>query len=148
QAEVNMRKAYAKLEEEQQHTKDALAREKESFQQVRAVVDRFIEVTEEELQEKPELQGLRRKLLGAALAYYQLFIEQRSDDPTLHVHLAASHLHMAKILDAIGSPADARVAIDNARQLTQQTLLRKKSAAPELQGILFAIFNTARMLRG
>ena len=42
----------------------------------------MIQIAEEELADNPYLESLRKRLLEAALAYYQEFIEQRRDDPT------------------------------------------------------------------
>src|SRR5262249_1567674 len=105
------RQAFEQLAAGQARTKAAFdaeaaqrARAEASFRQAREIVDFFTEVSEEALADKPELQGLRRKLLGAALEYYRDFIEQRRDDPSLQSQLAASHLRVATILDEIGSP--------------------------------------------
>src|SRR5262249_17231665 len=51
------------------------------FQLARRAADDLIELAEEELADKPHLEGARRRLLMAALAYYEELIEQRRDDP-------------------------------------------------------------------
>lgn len=98
---------------------EAEARERDraekSFRQARDAVDRFTEMSEEELADKVDFQGLRRKFLQASLAYYQDFIKQREDDPSLHAELAASHLRVANILDEIGSKSEALAAMERAR---------------------------------
>jgi serine/threonine protein kinase len=106
---------------EQWKTKAALeaearqrAKAEKSFQQARQVVDFFTEVSEEHLADKPEMQGLRRKLLEVALEYYQDFIDQRSDDPSLRAELAASHLRVATILEEIGSRSEALATLERA----------------------------------
>lgn len=53
------------------------------YKDARQVVDLLIQVSEDELDDKPPLTGLRRKLLEAALVSYQRFIEQHPDDPEL-----------------------------------------------------------------
>lgn len=103
------------------------ARAEKSFQQARHAVDEFTELSEDELADKLELQGLRRKLLQTALAYYQDFIEQRKDDPSLRAELAASHLRVANILDEIGSKAEALAAMERAKRI-QEKLPRESSA--------------------
>ncbi len=85
-----------------------------SFRQARQVVDFFTELCEEHLADKPEMQGLRRRMLDAALEYYQDFIDQQSDDPSLRAELAASHLRVATILDEIGSRSEALAALERA----------------------------------
>jgi hypothetical protein len=91
----------------QEHTKtlNALVRERqkakeaeESFHQARRAVDFFIQISEKELGDKPYFESVRRKLLEAALVYYQEFIDQRADDPSLQADLAASHARVSKIL--------------------------------------------------
>lgn len=98
---------------------EAEARERDraekSFRQARDAVDRFTEMSEEELADKLDFQGLRRKFLQASLAYYQDFINQREDDASLHAELAASYLRVANILDEIGSKSEARAAMERAR---------------------------------
>jgi serine/threonine protein kinase len=144
----------SRLAEEQERTKaayeaeaDQRARAEKSFRQARQVVDFFTDVSEEELRDKPELQGLRRKLLEAALEYYQDFIEQSHDDPSLQAQLAVSHLRMATILDEIGSRADALAAIERAR-LLQEKLVHNRPQAPEFQRGLFSIYSRLGALRG
>jgi serine/threonine protein kinase len=97
-----------------------LARAEYSFRQAREVVDLFTELSEEQLADKPELQRLRRRLLGVALEYYQDFIEQRRDDPSLRADLAATYLRMATILDETGSRKETLEALERARQLHEK----------------------------
>ncbi len=95
----------AVLAHEHAETKAAYEREQvkareaeESFQQARKVVDELMELSEQELANIPPLQGLRRRVLERALAYYHGFIVQRGDDPTLRKELAASHDRVNKLL--------------------------------------------------
>jgi tetratricopeptide (TPR) repeat protein len=147
-------RALNQLAAEQARTKAALdseaeqrARAEMSFRQARQVVDFFTEASEEELADKPELQGLRRTLLAAALQYYQKFIDQCRDDPSLQTQLAASHLRVATILDQIGSRADALAALERARQI-QEKLVHNRPTTQEFQWGLFAIYNRLGSLRG
>jgi hypothetical protein len=50
------------------------------FQLAKQSVDEMIQLAQEDLIDKPHLEGLRKRLLEAALAYYQKFIELRRDD--------------------------------------------------------------------
>jgi hypothetical protein len=108
---------------EQRKTQDAFesearqrARAERSFRQARQVVDRFTELGVEQQADNPELQGLRRRLLTMALEYYEDFIDQSRDDPSLQAELAASHLRAITILDQIGSAGDTQAALDRARR--------------------------------
>jgi serine/threonine protein kinase len=119
--------AYEQLAAEQKKTQaayEAEARERDraekSFRQARQAVDFFAVLAEEELADKPELQGLRRKLLQTCLDYYQDFIVQSGDDPATQSDLAASHLRMANILDAIGKKDEAQAAAVRASQIEEK----------------------------
>jgi len=134
------KKAY-KAEAEQRERAEA------SFRQARKAVDFLTQVTAADLAERPELQGVRRKLLEAALEYYQDFIEQQRDDPSLQADLAASHFRVATILDEIGSPADALVAMEQALQI-QKKLVRAHPSDLEYRKALSSIYFNLDLLRG
>jgi hypothetical protein len=68
------------------------------FQLARRSVDEMIRLANEELTDNPGQQTLRRRLLEAALAYYQEFIEQRRDDPDAQAELAATRDQVKAIL--------------------------------------------------
>jgi serine/threonine protein kinase len=111
----------ALIAREQQKTKAAYEAERRqrdraesSFQQARRFVDYVTQLGNEYLADKPELKEFRRRLLEEALQYYQDFIRQCEDDPSLRVKLKYSHLNVAQILDAIGSPEDVMAALDRA----------------------------------
>jgi serine/threonine protein kinase len=55
----------------------------ERFRLHKKSVDEMIQISEEELADKPHLEGLRKRLLESALVYYQEFIKQRGDDAEL-----------------------------------------------------------------
>ena len=89
-----------------ERTKTALAQEQiraeeaqTRFRQARQAVDLLIEVSEEELADKPPLQGVRKRLLEAAMVYYQDFIAQPGDDPSRQAELIAVEKRLKKILD-------------------------------------------------
>ncbi|HUY91676.1 MAG TPA: serine/threonine-protein kinase [Pirellulales bacterium] len=146
--------AYDQLSAEQQRTRaafDAEAKQRanaeKSFRQARQIVDFFIEVGEQELADKPELQDLRRVLLASALDYYQDFIEQARDDSSLQSQLSQTHLHVASILEEIGTQAEALAALERARQL-QERLVRSHPTAPEFQRGLRTVYRRFGALRG
>jgi serine/threonine protein kinase len=70
----------------------------ESFDQARRAVDQFAQISEAELAGKPHLEGLRKRLLETALAYYEEFIEQRRHDPGALAKLSAAQERVRKIL--------------------------------------------------
>jgi serine/threonine protein kinase len=76
---------------------------KESFRQAREAVDQFTRISEEELASIhiPEVERLRRRLLEVSLGYYQSFIDQRGDDPTLQAELITSRADVKRILNEL-----------------------------------------------
>jgi serine/threonine protein kinase len=69
----------------------------ESFRQARDAVRLFEQISEEELAGHPDTR-LRRRLLEAALGYYQTFLDQRHDDPSIQEDLVASRARVKNIL--------------------------------------------------
>lgn len=94
----------------------------ESFQQARQAIDTFTQFSEDELASKPSLHQLRRKLLETSLAYYQSFLAQRRDDPTLSKELQATSERVAQIIDEL--------ALED--ELAPLTLLANPSVQREL----------------
>ncbi|HEY1784386.1 MAG TPA: protein kinase [Pirellulales bacterium] len=122
-------------------------RAEEGVRRARQIVDFFTEVSEEELADRVELQGLRRMLLAAALDYYEDFIEQAGDDPSLQSQLASSHLRVASILDEIGSKNEALAALEKAKQI-QEKLARSQPSAAIWQAGLTSIYRRLDAMRG
>ena len=79
---------------ERQRALEAEAR----FRLARQSVDELIQVSEEELAHRPGMEGLRRRLLASALAYYQEFIEQRRNDPDAQAELRDTTRRVEDIL--------------------------------------------------
>jgi serine/threonine protein kinase len=77
-------------------------RARENFRQARQTVDFLMQISEEELSEQPSMRGVRRKLLEAALIYYQVFIDhidQNQDDRSLQTDLELSRDRVRRILN-------------------------------------------------
>jgi serine/threonine protein kinase len=70
----------------------------ERFRLHRQSVDDMIQIAEQELADKPQLDGLRKRLLESALVYYQEFIKQRHDDPDAQADLVRTQERVKKIL--------------------------------------------------
>jgi serine/threonine protein kinase len=116
------------ITEANDRTKAALAQEQlraeeaeKSFRQAREAVNLLIEVSEEELADKPPLQNVRKRLLETALVYYQDFVAQRRDNPSGQAELIAVQQRLKKVLDdlsklegagQLGLLADPRVQAD------------------------------------
>jgi serine/threonine protein kinase len=69
----------------------------ERFRLHRQSVDDMIQISEQELADKPQFDGLRRRLLESALVYYQGFIKQRQD-PDAQADLVRTQERVKKIL--------------------------------------------------
>ncbi len=64
----------------------------------RRAVDELIGVSEEELAHRPGMEGLRKRVLASALAYYQEFAEQRRSDPGAQTELRDTTQRIEAIL--------------------------------------------------
>jgi tetratricopeptide (TPR) repeat protein len=99
------------------------ARAEAHFAKARAAVDELLtQVSESQLASVPGLQPLRRDLLGSALAYYEDFVRQRGDDPSLKAGLAAAQLRLARIQRELGEEAKARNTLQAAIALHEAAL--------------------------
>ena len=69
------------------------------FAQARKAVDLLIEVSENDLADKPPLQPLQRRLLETALVYYQDFIAQHHGNAASEAELVSVQRRLKKVLD-------------------------------------------------
>ena len=149
------RQAYEEVARKQAETLAALNQEawqralaEQSFRQAREILDSFVQASIEDLAEEETDHDIRQALLLASLPYYQRFIEQTRDNPPLQTELAASHLRVAKILDAIGSTPECRAALENVLE-TQERLVRERPHDEALRRGLFSMyFRLGAMRRG
>jgi serine/threonine protein kinase len=98
------------LQQEKKNTEIAYQNEKKRKEEAeqhlkiaRNAVDEMIQVSEEELLDKPGMGELRNRLLFSALKYYQQFIEQSEDDPRAQAELAATKERVEKILNDLAA---------------------------------------------
>jgi hypothetical protein len=90
---------------EQRKAEEAYRRERQRaaladarFRLARRSVDEMFRVSEEELADRPGLEGLRKRLLWSVLAYYQEFLEQRQGDAEAQADLREAKQRVEKIL--------------------------------------------------
>jgi serine/threonine protein kinase len=90
---------------EQRNAEEAYRRERQRaeeaesrFRLARRSVDEMFRISQEELADRPGLEGLRRRLLWSVLAYYQEFLEQRRDDPAARADLLDAKQRVETIL--------------------------------------------------
>jgi serine/threonine protein kinase len=109
-------------------TRAALNQSEKSLGQAVATVDDFLTlVGEETLLNEPSMQPLQRRLLAKARDYYQEFLSQRGDDPTIRDKVAMAHFRVGVVTEKIESPEQAMESYDRARQMQEELV----SAHPE-----------------
>jgi serine/threonine protein kinase len=91
---TEQQRAEAAYQRERQRAEQAEAR----FRLARRSVDELIQVSEEELADRPGMEGVRKRLLRSALAYYQEFIDERRDDLDAQIQLLDTKRRVEKIL--------------------------------------------------
>src|SRR5262249_54300506 len=68
------------------------AQAEESFRRAHRAVNLFCpRVSEGRMRDTPGLQPVRKELLESALAYYEQFLREHAQDPTLHEELADTY---------------------------------------------------------
>jgi serine/threonine protein kinase len=112
----NAEEAYRR---ERQRAEEAEAR----FRLARRSVDEMFRISQEELADRPGLEGARKRLLWSVLAYYQEFLEQRRDDVEARADLLEAKRRVEKIL------ADLAVL----RAASQLYLLRQPGVLNDLR---------------
>jgi tetratricopeptide (TPR) repeat protein len=109
------------------------ARAEANFARARAAVDDYLnQISESQLKSVPGLQPLRRDLLRSALRFYEDFVKERGDDPTLIAGLAAAQLRLAKIQHEIGVEPQAQDTLRQAIKL-YETASRNRPDDPGLR---------------
>jgi len=80
------------------------AKAEANFRQARCLADSLVEWSDEAMSNKPEFLETRRKLLEAALTYYQDFIAQQDDETALQAEVEDARkraMHLREELSAI-----------------------------------------------
>ena len=87
-----------------------------------AVQDYFVTISEERILKQHGMQDLRNSLLQQALDYYQQFLDQRGEDPSLKREVAEAHYLAGRIIQTIDSPEKAMDHFLAARDMQAQLL--------------------------
>jgi serine/threonine protein kinase/Tfp pilus assembly protein PilF len=125
----------ARQEAEEGKAREAKLREQAEInfgKAMAAVDDYFTHVSENRLLQVPGLKGLRKDLLLSALKFYQDFLKDRANDPTVRTGLAGAWLRVGKIRSELGEWKEARPAYEQAFRLYGE-LLRAKPTDVEIQ---------------
>ena len=111
----------------------AIAAEKraeENFQIAREAVDKYLErVSDSPALKARGLETLRLQLLGTAKEFYEGFVRQRADDPSLRGDLGDAQISLANIHRLVAATDQAEAAGIKARELFEG-LVRENPAEP------------------
>jgi tetratricopeptide (TPR) repeat protein len=119
------------------------ARAEASFHQARAAVDKyFTTVSESRLLNVPGLQPLRKELLELAQTYYQDFLRQRGDDPSVRAEAATSYFRVSWITQTVGRLDDSLPPLKRAIALYTQ-LVRDHPDVVEYRRNLATVHSSA-----
>jgi len=113
----------AALLREQERTREAQdqrARALTGFLKARQALDFIAQIGDDELAGQPGMQQVRKRLLVAALDYYQSFIQQYRDDAAMQPEIARCHLRSGKILAELHADVDALAEMERAREMQEK----------------------------
>jgi serine/threonine protein kinase len=96
-------RAYERERQKVQEADEQRVRAEDSFRNAREAVDRLVQIAEEELAGKQDLEWLRWRLLDAALSYYQDFIDQHPNDSSIQTDLEAGRTNVRMILGQLAT---------------------------------------------
>jgi len=106
------------------------------FRREREAVDNFFtRVSENTLLNEPGFQPLRKELLVEALKYYQRFLAERGEDPSLRDELARTHFRVGCITEEIDSPERAAADYDRARRMQEELVAETPADATRLRAL-------------
>ena len=109
---------WRRAERQRNMASEQRARAEANFAMARAAVDDSLgQISDSQLKSVPGLQPLRRDLLRSALRFYENFVKERGDDPTLKAGLAAAQLRLAKIQHEMGTEPQAQDTLRQAMEL-------------------------------
>jgi hypothetical protein len=103
---VITKRAYEREQQKAQEARAERARAEANFRQAREAVNFFVQLSDEDFLDRPALLGVRVRLLETALAYFQEFINQHDDDPSIQAELEDSKDHAARILRDLAALQD------------------------------------------
>lgn len=99
------------------------ARAEANYRQAREAVDEYLfKVSSEKLLEIPELQELRKELLGSALSYYERFVADHKEDDSLQIDLMSALFQIALIERDYGMESEYEKYGDMLIQISKRVL--------------------------
>ena len=143
QAEAARRQAEAARRQAESSAKEADDQRRQSeanfLRARRAVDDSFTKVSEDHLLQTPGLQPLRLELIQSSLKFYEEFLKERADDPTLRAELLATRLRVGGILQDLGR--NPKAVFEEARDGYERALRDRPDDLDLKAGLGEATFN-------
>jgi serine/threonine protein kinase len=102
--------------------RDQRLRAERSGREARAAVDFFSQIAVE--MDRPEFSDVRREMLEESLSYYQTFLEEHGDDPTVGAQLDAARSRVSMFLGQYQALDEALSATLRARLLSDVSVRR------------------------
>jgi eukaryotic-like serine/threonine-protein kinase len=118
--------AAARAEESESHAEAArqnAEQAQKNFRKARAAVDRMLyRVASERLNQTPQAEILRKKLLEDALRFHKEFLEEAGDDPSVHRDAAFSEAELAALQFYLGTEEQAEANLQRAVGLLERVV--------------------------
>jgi serine/threonine-protein kinase len=119
-ATVLQGRANGRTEQQRRLAQANYLRAEANFRTARTAVDEyFTKISESKLLNVPGLQPLRRDLLESARKYYQGFLEERGDDPTVRAEAAEAWYRIGFVTQVVGSREAALNALRRAAAMDE-----------------------------
>ena len=120
---ANERKAVA--EAARARDQEALAerervRAETNFRLAREAVDQMLTRVAEDMADKPHMEQIRRALLTDALKFYEGFLQQKRDDPSVRHETARAYWRVGTIHETLGNGPQAEEALRQAVALLEK----------------------------
>jgi tetratricopeptide (TPR) repeat protein len=126
-----------------QERQEAIRQRDEAREQRRlarqAVDESFTLLSDTTLIYEPGLEPLRKQLLQAALRYYEGFVRQHGDDPTVQAELAAAYLRISMMVYVLGSDEDWVTPLEKGVAVMED-LMRQKPDVSSLHSLQAGVF--------
>lgn len=135
----------AKAQEQEALAEDQRDRAEKNFRLAREAVDQMLTRVAEDMAGQPHMEQVRRELLVDALEFYQGFLEQKWDDPSIRHETARAYLRVGRIYILLGQLEEAEVPLREALGLMQK-LSAEFPAVPEYRSELVDVHNALYLL--
>jgi serine/threonine-protein kinase len=135
--------------EQRDEAKAQRDRAENNFKLARDAVDRYhTRISEDRLLKEPGLQPLRKELLETALEFYDRFVKERKEDPSVQADLARALGRVAAITDEIGSKSKAIEKCQEALAIWQKLDRERPGVAEYQSGLVTCAADLAALYDG